>query len=110
MFCELTSSARALVNVERKALVPEYVASIGEGTAPAKDPMLRINPRFLQGEIRMLSDQVEVKRLPLYHSGENGKSNGKGGIDIDRHNIVHFLLRHMPEVYRNRMRFAHIVH
>jgi len=35
------------VNVERKALVPEYVASIGEGIAPANEPMLRINPRLL---------------------------------------------------------------
>ena len=35
------------MNVARKALVPEYVASIGEGIAPANDPMLRISPRFL---------------------------------------------------------------
>lgn len=35
------------MNVVRKALEAEYVASIGDGTAPAKDPILRINPRFL---------------------------------------------------------------
>lgn len=48
MFCALTSSASALVNVARKALVPEYVANMGEGTAPANEPMFKISPRFLQ--------------------------------------------------------------
>lgn len=43
----LTSSARALVNVVRNAFVPEYVASIGDGIAPAKEPMFKIRPRFL---------------------------------------------------------------
>lgn len=48
MLSFLTSSARALVHVAKNALVPEYVASIGEGMAPANDPMLRIKPRFLR--------------------------------------------------------------
>lgn len=32
----------------KKAFEPEYVASIGDGTAPANEPMLRINPLFLR--------------------------------------------------------------
>jgi hypothetical protein len=43
-----TSAARASENVCRKALEPEYVASIGEAIAPEKDPRLRIRPRFLE--------------------------------------------------------------
>lgn len=42
-----TSSAKALVNVDRNALVPEYVASIGDGTEPANEPMFRMRPRLL---------------------------------------------------------------
>lgn len=48
MLWRFTSSASALVNVERNALVPVYVANMGEGTLPAKEPMLRISPRLLQ--------------------------------------------------------------
>lgn len=46
-----TSSARDAVNAERKALVPAYVASMGEGMpVPEKEPMFRIRPRrLLQG-------------------------------------------------------------
>jgi hypothetical protein len=34
--------------VARKAFDPEYVASMGDGTAPANEPTLRINPRLLR--------------------------------------------------------------
>lgn len=48
MLSFLTSSARASVNLDKKAFVPEYVASIGEATDPAKDPMFRMSPRLLK--------------------------------------------------------------
>lgn len=35
------------MNVDKKAFVPEYVASMGDGTEPANEPMLRIRPRLL---------------------------------------------------------------
>ncbi len=47
ILCCLTSSPKALENVERNAFVPEYVASIGEGIAPANEPTFRIKPRLL---------------------------------------------------------------
>lgn len=36
------------MKVAIKAFVPEYVANIGDGMAPANDPMFKINPRFLE--------------------------------------------------------------
>ena len=45
--CCLTSSASAVEKVSMKALEAEYVASIGEGTTPEKEPMLRTRPRLL---------------------------------------------------------------
>ena len=45
--CFLTSSASAVENVSMNALVPEYVASMGEGTIPLNEPMFNINPFFL---------------------------------------------------------------
>ena len=35
------------MNAATNALVPEYVASMGDGTEPANDPIFRIKPRFL---------------------------------------------------------------
>ena len=48
MLSFLTSSANALVKVAKNAFVPEYVASMGDGMEPAKDPIFKIKPRFLQ--------------------------------------------------------------
>jgi len=43
----LTSSASAVEKVSTNALVPEYVASMGEGTIPLNEPIFNINPFFL---------------------------------------------------------------
>ena len=48
---DLYSSAKAWHHADRKAFEPEYVANIGDGTDPAKEPRLRINPFFLQVEL-----------------------------------------------------------
>ena len=48
ILCCLTSSPKAAENVARNAFVPEYVASIGEGTAPENEPTFRIRPRLLR--------------------------------------------------------------
>ena len=47
ILCCLTSSPKAAENVARNAFVPEYVASIGEGTAPENEPTFRTRPRLL---------------------------------------------------------------
>lgn len=53
MLCCLTSSPSALEKVDINAFVPEYVASIGDGTEPAKDPMLRIKPFLLNSSLEI---------------------------------------------------------
>jgi len=48
--CFLTSSASAVENVSTNALVPEYVASMGEGIIPLNEPIFNINPFFLASD------------------------------------------------------------
>ena len=45
--CSPTSSESAVEKVSMNALVPEYVASMGEGMIPLNEPMLSTNPDFL---------------------------------------------------------------
>ena len=112
MLYALTSSASALVNVVTNALLLEYVASIGEGICPAKDPRLRIKPDFLDAEKTTVSpsrEEQEKCNLPFNHARENRVGHADHGIHVNSHDVLVFLFSGVDEVRRHHVRLAHIV-
>lgn len=110
----LSSSPSACDQVARKPLEPAYVASIADGTAAAKDPMLRISPFFLEVEKLMVwvgdaACQPCYSNIPRKKGRKDNLCHAQSRMDVDLQNVVDLLSFRLMEIHRHFMRPANII-
>jgi hypothetical protein len=81
---------------------------MGEGTAPANEPMFKMSPRFLC-ECQACRLFLTCEGIPLYHARQYHRSHTQCGMDIDSQDVVDFLLCCIDEVGGHFMRLADVV-
>ena len=90
---------------------PEYVANIGLGTDPAKEPTFNINPcplfphpRYLGVSVRMIAYE------PLNHAGKYTVRNTQCAVYVDGAYILHVLFWGVYKIDWHSVRAADVVH